>query len=161
MPTSENVLLFDRIKLNPSNTHGKYMALNRVPNQKLTITSLFSWHQMYSTDRINGSINSCEWREKKIDRVLDNEHWTYWAIAFTDYVPADRRKVRPKCNRTSWTITGSNSRLDFLWNGHFPGATNSCRGNSSSAWNGIRWPDWLDRKIRTSPVSISVNVHQN
>lgn len=42
MPTSENVLPLDRIKLKPNKTHGKYIALNRVPNQKLTITSLFS-----------------------------------------------------------------------------------------------------------------------
>jgi len=33
------------IKLNPSKTQGRYIALNWVPNQKLTIVSLFSWHQ--------------------------------------------------------------------------------------------------------------------
>lgn len=42
MPTNENVLPLDKIKLNPSSTHGKYIALNRVPNQKLTMTSLFN-----------------------------------------------------------------------------------------------------------------------
>lgn len=59
MPTNENVLPLDKIKLNPNSTHGKYIALNRVPNQKLTMTSLFNWHQMYSTDKIIGSISSC------------------------------------------------------------------------------------------------------
>lgn len=58
MPTNENVLPLDKIKLNASSTHGKYIALNRVPNQKLTMTSLFNWHQMYSTDKIIGSIRS-------------------------------------------------------------------------------------------------------
>lgn len=58
MPTSEYVLPLERIKLNASRTHGKYIALNRVPNQKLTITSLFNWHQMYSTDKIIGSIRN-------------------------------------------------------------------------------------------------------
>lgn len=42
MPTSEYVLPFDKIKLNANKTHGKYIALKRVPNQKFTITSLFS-----------------------------------------------------------------------------------------------------------------------
>lgn len=58
MPINEYVLPLDKTKLNANKTHGKYMALKRVPNQKLTIASLFSWHQMYSTDRIIGSINS-------------------------------------------------------------------------------------------------------
>lgn len=33
------------IKLNNNNIQGKYIALKLVPNQKLTITSLFNWHQ--------------------------------------------------------------------------------------------------------------------
>lgn len=61
MPTNEYVLPLDKIKLNANKTHGKYIALNLVPNQKLTITSLFSWHQIYNTDKINGSIKS--WKE--------------------------------------------------------------------------------------------------
>ena len=31
--------------LNPKRTHGRYRALNWVPNQKVTITSLFKLHQ--------------------------------------------------------------------------------------------------------------------
>lgn len=58
MPTNEYVLPLDKIKLNPNKTHGKYIALNRVPNQKFTMTSLLSWHQMYKTLKINGSIKS-------------------------------------------------------------------------------------------------------
>lgn len=30
-----------------ASAQGRYMALNLVPNQKLTMTSLFSWHQIY------------------------------------------------------------------------------------------------------------------
>lgn len=44
------------IKLNPSKTHGRYIALNWVPNQKFTIVSLFNWHQTYSTLSTIGSI---------------------------------------------------------------------------------------------------------
>ena len=32
-------------------------TLNRVPNQKETTVSLFSWAQIYSTDMINGTIS--------------------------------------------------------------------------------------------------------
>ena len=39
------------IMLKAKRTHGRYIALNWVPNQKLTITSLFSWHHTYSTLR--------------------------------------------------------------------------------------------------------------
>lgn len=46
------------IKLNPNNTHGKYIALKRVPNQKVTITSLFNWHHTYNTLKTIGSIRT-------------------------------------------------------------------------------------------------------
>lgn len=59
MPISENISPLDKIKLKASNTHGRYIALKRVPNQNVTITSLFIWHQTYSTDKTIGSISIC------------------------------------------------------------------------------------------------------
>ena len=48
------------ITLKPSKTQGRYIALNWVPNQKLTIVSLFNWHQTYRTLRTIGSIKYCK-----------------------------------------------------------------------------------------------------
>ena len=39
---------------------GHPLTLNWVPNQNWTTVSLLSWHQMYSTLRIIGSINNCK-----------------------------------------------------------------------------------------------------
>ena len=44
------------IMLKPNRTHGRYMALNWVPNQKLTMVSLFNWHHTYRMDITMGSI---------------------------------------------------------------------------------------------------------
>lgn len=76
MPTTENMPPFDKITLNANNTHGKYMALNLVPNQKLTIVSLFSWHQTYSTDRIIGSIRSY-YKHKVNEKVKKKKNKKY------------------------------------------------------------------------------------
>lgn len=48
----------DVIMVNPKKTHGKYMALNLVPNQKVTITSLLSWHHTYITAATMGSMRN-------------------------------------------------------------------------------------------------------
>ena len=49
----------DMIQLKSMITHGMYIALNCIPNQKDIIVSLFSWHQTYMTLRIMASIRTC------------------------------------------------------------------------------------------------------
>ena len=44
------------------------LTLNRVPNQKVTTVSLFSWHHTYSADMIRGTISS--WRSRHRLRIL-------------------------------------------------------------------------------------------
>ena len=44
-------------RLNANRTQGKYMALNCVPNQNVTMVSLLSWHQTYIMDITIGSIS--------------------------------------------------------------------------------------------------------
>ncbi len=56
MPMSSMMPPPAMIMLNAKRTHGRYMALNWVPNQNCTITSLLSWHQTYSIERTKGSM---------------------------------------------------------------------------------------------------------
>ena len=58
MPMSSITPPFAMIRLNANSTHGRYIALNWVPNQKVTMVSLFNWHQMYKTARTKGSIKT-------------------------------------------------------------------------------------------------------
>jgi len=44
-------------RLKQSNTHGRYMALNCVPNQNVTIVSWLNWHHTYSTAITIGSMS--------------------------------------------------------------------------------------------------------
>ena len=48
----------------PKRTHGRYMALNCVPNQKVTMVSLLIWHQTYRMDITMGSIRTGKLRKR-------------------------------------------------------------------------------------------------
>ena len=64
------------MNFNPNSTHGRYMALNCVPNQKLTIVSLLIWHQTYRIDMTMGSIRTMKFRKRPImtDRIKLNNN---------------------------------------------------------------------------------------
>ena len=64
------------MNFNPNSTHGRYMALNCVPNQKLTIVSLLIWHQTYRIDMTIGSIRTMKFRKRPImtDRIKLNNN---------------------------------------------------------------------------------------
>lgn len=64
MPMRSSIPPPRMIKLNANNTQGRYMALKLVPNQKLTTTSLFNWHQIYKTVITAQSIKY--WKENLI-----------------------------------------------------------------------------------------------
>lgn len=149
MPTSEKVLPLDRMRLKPRRIHGKYIALNLVPNQKLTMTSLFSWHHTYSTDKIIGSISSCEIR-LKVSRSAQ-------ATSFAKRLPVNWRKCRWWRSTASWISAERSSRPGCSWSGHSPTGSSSCRGSSSSKGSETRSLDWVGSRKRTSPASISEN----
>lgn len=56
------------MKLNAKNTQGKYIALNVVPNQKVTIVSLFNWHHTYKILKTIQSISN--WKDYRINKYL-------------------------------------------------------------------------------------------
>ena len=64
-------LIPDMMNFNPNSTHGRYMALNCVPNQKVTIVSLLIWHQTYRMDITMGSIRTMKFRKRPMmtDRI--------------------------------------------------------------------------------------------
>ena len=64
------------MNFNPNSTHGRYIALNCVPNQKLTIVSLLIWHQTYRIDITMGSIRTMKFRKRPImtDRIKLNNN---------------------------------------------------------------------------------------
>ena len=59
------------MNFNPKSTQGRYMALNCVPNQKVTIVSLLIWHQTYRMDITMGSIRTMKFRKRPMmtDRI--------------------------------------------------------------------------------------------
>ena len=58
MPISSMTPPPEMITLKAKRTQGRYIALNCDPNQKLTMTSLFNWHQMYKTASTRGSMRN-------------------------------------------------------------------------------------------------------
>ena len=64
------------MNFNPNSTHGRYIALNCVPNQKLTMVSLFIWHHTYRMDITMGSIRTMKFRKRPImtDRIKLNNN---------------------------------------------------------------------------------------
>ena len=59
------------MNFNPNSTQGRYIALNCVPNQKVTIVSLLIWHQTYRMDITMGSIRTMKFRKRPMmtDRI--------------------------------------------------------------------------------------------
>lgn len=73
------------ISLKANRTHGRYMALNCEPNQKLTMTSLFNWHHTYKTLNTIGSISSYKNKTKIIKNKNKNKNVFSSTKAFCFY----------------------------------------------------------------------------
>lgn len=116
---------------------------------------------MYSTDKIIGSINSCnDYLDSFYIRSTRNKAISIWSrrrnMKMWKAVPVNWRTCQTVHSMPNWRSTKRSSRPALIWNGPFPIVMSNYIGNSNSIGNGIQCLGWVDRRICMSPIAISV-----